>query len=226
MPTSLYLFNLDIEDDLWSKTIMILFIFIYILLGYFYASKFLRIGEGDPVYCNPDSMTFMWLYAWIFGKKSEQEIQKCLLKDNANIVNQIQNPLKVEIDQKKQQIDNELAIMQTNYKKMEKEYNQSETKVNNLAVALQDKVLAIRESIQKIMAAIVVRGHMNDGALKVVKQLSNHDKMFSKALKKINSNDADAKPSASSATKAVAKAATKAIKKTFSKKTFSIKKKK
>ncbi len=235
----MYVFNLDIQDDLWTSTIYIMVLFVYVMFGIYYSSVFLRINTGNVLYCNPDSLTFMWMYAWIFGKKSEEEINKCLMQDNKDSIYDIQNPIKVELNSLKKQIDTSMNELQKNYDMMANEYNQSESKVNNLAIALQNNVLKIKESLQKIIAAMIIRGHMNDGALKVVKQISNHDKIFTKALNNINSssnttsNTITTNAVVKGVDKAVASAvqtSTKAVAKAFSaknmKKAFSIKKKK
>jgi hypothetical protein len=238
MSVNKYVFNLDIQDEPWSNTIIVMSLFVYVLFGMYYASIFMRLNTGNILYCNPSSLTFMWMYAWLFGKNSEKEINKCLMQDNKDAIYDIQNPIKVELDTYKKQIDASMNVLRQNYNVMEQEYSNSESKVNNLAVALQTNVLKIKEALQKVIAAMIIRGHMNDGALKVVKQISKHDKLFTKTMKKINSNDADsAKESVQAAVKSVDKAvtnavktSTKAINKAFSaknmKKTFSIKKKK
>ena len=123
-----------------------------------------------------------------------------------------------------------MKILDTNYSLLEDTYNKSEGKTNNLAIALQNNILAMKEAIQKITAAFIIRNHMNDGAIAVNKKLSSYDGLFTKSLKRITSNKGDA-PTVESTAKKAAQSALKAVgidKKAQNniKKVFTIKKKK
>lgn len=228
-----FVFDLAIQDSLWSKTVFIMAISAYIGLGYFVSSKFLRLSDSENTFCNPDSITFMWMYAWLFGKSAKDEINKCLKKDNNVVVRTIQDPLVQLINEKKTEMDAKMKVLDSNYAILENAYNKSEGKTNNLAIALENNILAVKEAIQKIVAAFVIRNHMNDGAIAVNKKLSNHDALFTKALERITSNKADVikTETAASTAKKAANSVLKAVginKKAQSniKKAFTIKKKK
>jgi hypothetical protein len=183
MSDKLFVFNLNIEDALWSKTMYISIAFIYVMIGITFSAKYLRINnELEEIECQPDFLTFLWMFSWIFGKSSEETVQKCMFKGEQKLIQHIQSPVIQKINDAKQRLDTKMEEIDLNMDRLQDAYDKSEGKVNNLAIAIQNNILAVKEGMQKIIAALVIQKHMNDGSLAVVKQNKSYDKMFTAAL--------------------------------------------
>jgi hypothetical protein len=166
----LFVFDLGVEDALWSKTMYILIVFTYATLGIMFSAKHLNIsGKMDKIECNPSFMTFMWMFSWIFGKSSEEQIQKCMSNQSKILVQNMQTPLISKINAEKTAFDKKMEVYDSNLVKLQNSYDKSEGRVTNLAIAIQNNILAIKEGMQKIIAAAIVQSRMTKGAMSVVK---------------------------------------------------------
>jgi hypothetical protein len=167
----LFVFDLGVEDALWSKTMYILIVFTYATLGIMFSAKHLNIsGKMDKIECNPSFMTFMWMFSWIFGKSSEEQIQKCMSNQSKILVQNMQTPLISKINAEKTAFDKKMEVYDSNLVKLQNSYDKSEGRVTNLAIAIQNNILAIKEGMQKIIAAAIVQSRMTKGAMSVVNQ--------------------------------------------------------
>lgn len=176
------MFDLEIDDSLWSTTIYIMIAFTYIMVGMTFTSKYLNVAGGYVNECEPSIVTFMWMFSWILGKQSEEKVKKCVFKGKYELAHYIQNPVVQKINDEKIKLDANMASVNANMNRLQDAYNKSEGKVNNLAIAIENNVLAVKEGMQKIIAALVIQGHMNDGNLTVVKQTKNYDTLYKQAL--------------------------------------------
>jgi hypothetical protein len=166
----LFVFDLGVEDALWSKTMYILIVFTYATLGIMFSAKYLHIsGKMDKIECNPSFMTFMWMFSWIFGKSSEEQIQKCMNNQSKILVQNMQTPLISKINAEKTAFDKKMEVYDSNLMKLQRSYDKSEGRVTNLAIAIQNNILAIKEGMQKIIAAAIVQSRMTKGAISIVK---------------------------------------------------------
>lgn len=166
----LFVFDLGVEDSLWTKTMYIFVVFTYATLGIMFSAKYLHIsGKMDKIECNPSFMTFMWMFSWIFGKSSEEQIQKCMSNQSKILVQSMQTPLISKINSEKIAFDKKMEVYDSNLVKLQNSYDKSEGRVTNLAIAIQNNILAIKEGMQKIIAAAIVQSRMTKGAMSVVK---------------------------------------------------------
>lgn len=185
MSEKLFIFNLGIEDSMWSTSMYISMAFIYVMLGITFTSKYLNIDtkSGNKIdECDPNLLTFVWMFSWILGKSSENRVKKCMLQGKQNLAHHIQNPVVQKINDAKYVLDSRMTEVNNNMDRLQDAYNKSEGKVNNLAVAIQNNILSIKEGMQKVIAAIVIQSHISDGNLTVVKQTTNYDNLFKQAL--------------------------------------------
>jgi hypothetical protein len=176
------MFDLEIDDSLWSTTIYIMIAFTYIMVGITFTSKYLNVSGGNLNECEPTVVTFMWMFSWILGKQAEEKVKNCVFKDKYELAHYIQNPVVQKINDEKIRLEANMASVNTNMNRLQDAYNKSEGKVNNLAIAIENNVLAVKEGMQKIIAALVLQRHMSDGNLTVVKQTKNYDTLYKQAL--------------------------------------------
>jgi hypothetical protein len=181
----LFVFDLGVEDALWSKTMYILMVFIYSSLGIMFSAKYLNISDKmDKIECDPSFMTFVWMFSWIFGKSSEKNIKKCMRKQSKILLQTMQTPLISKMNGEKQAFDAKIDNYDKNFVKLQRIYDKSEVQVTNLAIAIQNNILAIKEGMQKIIAAAIVQSRMTKGAMSVVKTTkSNLDNLKKKVDK-------------------------------------------
>ena len=166
----LFVFDLGIEDALWSKTMFVMIAFIYGILGIMFTAKYLRISDKmNTIECDPNLMTFMWMFSWIFGKSSEENIKKCMSNQTKKLVQSMQTPLISKMNGEKQAFDKKMEVYDSNLVKLQNSYDKSEGRVTNLAIAIQNNILAVKEGMQKIIAAAIVQSRMTKGAMSVVK---------------------------------------------------------
>ena len=176
------MFDLEIDDSLWSTTIYIMIAFTYIMVGLTFTSKYLNVGGGNMNECEPTVVTFMWMFSWILGKQAEKRVKNCVFKDKYELAHYIQNPVVQKINDAKIKLDSKMATVDANMNRLQNAYNKSEGKVNNLAIAIENNILAVKEGMQKIIAAMVIQRHVSDGNLAVVKQTKNYDSLYKQAL--------------------------------------------
>jgi len=183
MSDKLFVFNLEIEDSLWSSSMYILLAFIYVMFGINFASKYLKINNNSPtIECDPNLLTFMWMFSWILGKDAETRVEKCMSREKYKLAHHIQNPVVQKINDAKYVLDENMSKVNANMDRLQEAYNKSEGKMNNLAIAIQNNILAVKEGMQKIIASLVIQRHLQDGNLTVVKQTKNYDTMFKQVL--------------------------------------------
>ena len=189
----LFVFDLGVEDSLWTKTMYIFVVFTYATLGIMFSAKHLHIsGKMDKIECNPSFMTFAWMFSWIFGKSSEEQIKKCMSNESKMLVQSMQTPLiskmnaeKQLFDKKMEVYDSNLVKLQSNLVKLQSSYDKSEGRVTNLAIAIQNNILAIKEGMQKIIAAAIVQSRMTKGAMSVVKTTKTNLDVLKKNVDKM-----------------------------------------
>lgn len=178
--TELYYMDLDISDSLWSNTMYVFLLFVYIMLGITFSAKYLNTEQS----CSTDALTFMWMFSWIFGKRAADEVDKCIVRENKNIIDSIQGPIKQDFNDLRRKMETNMDKIDGDMSKLQTAYLQSEGKVNNLAIAIQNNILAIKEGMSKILAAFIVQKHMNNGTLAVVKSdNAKLDKLVNKVKK-------------------------------------------
>ena len=182
----LFVFDLGVEDALWSKTMYIFVVFTYATLGIMFSAKHLHIsGKMDKIECNPSFMTFAWMFSWIFGKSSEEQIKKCMSNESKMLVQSMQTPLISKMNAEKQLFDKKMEVYDSNLVKLQSSYDKSEGRVTNLAIAIQNNILAIKEGMQKIIAAAIVQSRMTKGAMSVVKQTKSNLDLLKKTANKL-----------------------------------------
>ena len=183
MSDRLFVFNLGVEDSMWSTSMYISIAFIYIMFGINFTSKYLRInGKIQDKECDPNVLTFVWMFSWILGKSAERRVKKCMIQEKQTLAHHIQNPVVQKINDAKYVLDENMRKVNANMDQLQDAYNKSEGKVNNLAIGIQNNILAIKEGMQKVVAGMMVQKHINDGNLTVVKQTRNYDKKYNDVL--------------------------------------------
>lgn len=186
MSDRLFVFNLGVEDSIWSTSMYISIVFIYVMIGINFTSKYLKInGKIQDLECDPNILTFMWMFSWILGKSAEKRVQKCMVQEKQTLAHHIQNPVVQKINDAKYVLDENMRKVNANMDKLQDAYNKSEGKVNNLAIAIQKNILLIKEGMQKVVAGMMVQKHINDGNLTVVKQTRNYDAKYNQVLNTI-----------------------------------------
>ncbi len=178
MSDKLFVFNLGIEDSLWSSSMYIMIAFVYVILGITFSSKYLN----RELECDPNLLTFLWMFSWIFGNDAKNRVDKCMTKDKQTLAHYIQNPVVQKVNDAKYVLDKNMNEINANMDRLQNAYNKSEGKTNNLAIAIQNNILAVKEGMQKIIASLIIQRHMQDGNLTVVKQTKNYDTMFKQVL--------------------------------------------
>jgi hypothetical protein len=86
------------------------------------------------------------------------------------LVQNMQTPLISKINAEKTAFDKKMEVYDSNLVKLQNSYDKSEGRVTNLAIAIQNNILAIKEGMQKIIAAAIVQSRMTKGAMSVVNQ--------------------------------------------------------
>ena len=106
MSDRLFVFNLGVEDSMWSTSMYISIAFIYIMLGINFTSKYLRInGKIQDMECDPNVLTFVWMFSWILGKSAEKRVKKCMIQEKQTLAHHIQNPVVQKINDAKYVLD-------------------------------------------------------------------------------------------------------------------------
>ena len=170
----LFVFDLGMEDALWSKTMFIMIAFIYGILGIMFTAKYLHIsGNMNKIECDPNVMTFMWMFSWIFGKSSEENIQKCMIQNKSVIDDYIESQVNAKFkspDFKNMQTD--IVTMNKNIDDLQKNYDGVSNKASDLAVGIQKNIKYMKEGMQKIIAAAIVQSRISSGMMSVVSNLN------------------------------------------------------
>lgn len=172
----LFVFDLGVEDALWSKTMFVMIAFIYGILGIMFTAKYLRISDKmNTIECDPNLMTFMWMFSWIFGKKAEESIEKCMIRNKSVIDNYIESQVNAKFkspDFKNMQTD--IVNMNKNIDDLQKNYDSVSNKSSDLAVGIQKNIKYMKEGMQKMIAAAIVQSRISSGMMSVVSNLNTN----------------------------------------------------
>ncbi len=153
----LYTFGLEIEDNLWSKTIVAIIFITYALFALNYMSKVL-VSKHKLM---PEDVSAAWMYSWLMPAS---------IIDIASTNNYVvQAPVIQKFNDASRDFENKMDAINAKVKKLDDEYNTKNDKTKSLAVGIQNSLLSMQEGLYKIAAAVVAQKQMQDGVYTVVK---------------------------------------------------------
>ena len=177
-----YIFDLTVKDNLWKDSFifMVLFtIFVFVITQI--ESIFMVKNNWDRMRCRPEVMAFAWLY----GKNTANTMEYCLENAGKQVKqSNIVNPAKVYIQSLNDKTKVELGVTKENLKDLTNKIQSSSLTVSNktkeIATGLQSNILALKESMQKIIAGLVIQNRVSNGVFKT----TNGTKMLTESLRK------------------------------------------
>lgn len=153
----LYTFGLEIEDNLWSKTIVAIIFLTYALFAMNYMSKVLTTNNK----LMPEDIGGAWIYSWLMPASVIS------VASANNYV--VQAPVIQKFNDASRDFEKKMETINAKVKKLDDEYNTKNDKTKSLAVGIQNSLLSMQEGLYKIAAAVVAQKHMQDGVYTVVK---------------------------------------------------------
>lgn len=177
-----YIFDLTVKDNLWKDSFVFIVLFsIFIFIITQIENVFKVRNNWDRMRCRPEVMAFAWLY----GKNTDDNMEYCLENAGKQVKqSNIVQPAKEYIDKLKGKINSEIGSTQ-------KELVDLTNKIGNVdsllksrnqefATGLQSNILALKESMQKIIAGLVIQNRVSNGVFKT----TNGTKMLTESLRK------------------------------------------
>ena len=153
----LYTFGLEIEDNLWSKTIVAFIFLAYAIFAMNYMSKIMTTHNKLTV----DDIGGAWLYSWL--------LPASMVDVGATNNYVVQAPVVQRFNDASRDFEKKMETINEKVKKLDDEYNTKNDKTKSLAVGIQNSLLSMQEGLFKIAAAVVAQKHMQDGVYTVVK---------------------------------------------------------
>lgn len=177
-----YIFDLTVKDNLWKDTfIFIVLLTIFILLITQIEKIFMVRNNWDRMRCRPEVMMFSWLY----GKNTADTMEYCLENAGKQVkMSNIVNPTKEYIQSLNDKTNIDLGVTKKNLEDLTKNIQSSSLtvtkKTKEIATGLQANILALKESMQKIIAGLVIQNRVTNGVFKT----TNGTKMLTESLQK------------------------------------------
>ena len=144
-------------------------------------AKYIHVRKNwQRMRCRPEIMQS----AWMFGKDHDDNMEYCLENAGKQIIDHnFIAPITKNMGDIRNEFNNRATILDASYNIINNKINSAEfykSKENaNLAIAIQNNILAVKESMQKVIASLVIQKHMNNGVLK----MTSTNKMFNDSLR-------------------------------------------
>jgi hypothetical protein len=183
-----YIFDLTVKDNLWREPILFITAFAISMISIEGFGKYFEVQNNwSRMRCRPEVMFF----AWLFGKDPIANMEYCL--ENAglqvkqgNLVNKLSKKIEIDYDKIQKQVDASVADIS----KLNQEVKNIETNNNNsnknMATSIQGNILALKESMQKIIAGLVISKNMKNGILTTTRNTKLLTDNLNKSLGKLN----------------------------------------
>ena len=177
-----YIFDLTVNDNLWKDTIITTTMFSITMVLISQLGHYFEVTNNwDRMRCRPEVMS----YAWLYGKDSNKNMEYCL--ENAgiqvkqsNLVSPIVNNINSnynEMNQKLNATNDNLINLKNRAKNVDVSINKQNKEIGEM---VRKNVLALKESVKKVFAKLVVQNQINNGVLKT----SNKTKILTDSLTK------------------------------------------
>jgi len=153
----LYTFGLEIEDELWSKTIVAFMFLTYAVFAMNYMSKVLLTKNK----LMPEDIGGSWMYSLL--------IPASVIDVHSTNTYTVQAPVVQKFNDATRDFQKKMQTINEKVKKLDDEYNTKNDKNKSLAVGIQNSLLSMQEGLYKIAAAVIAQKHMQDGVYTVVK---------------------------------------------------------
>ena len=177
-----YIFDLTVKDNLWKDSFVFIALFsIFILIITQIENIFKVRNNWDRMRCRPEVMAFSWLY----GKNTADNMEYCLENAGKQVkMSNIVNPTKEYIQSLNDKTNIDLGVTKKNLEDLTKNIQSSSLtvtkKTKEIATGLQANILALKESMQKIIAGLVIQNRVTNGVFKT----TNGTKMLTESLQK------------------------------------------
>ena len=153
----LYTLGLEIEDELWSKTIIAFMFLTYAVFAMNYMSKVL-VSKNKLM---PEDIGGAWMYSWL--------LPASIIDVGTSNSYTVQAPVIQKFNDASRDFEKQMQNINAKVKKLDDEYNTKNDKNKSLAVGIQNSLLSMQEGLYKIAAAVVAQKHMQDGVYTIVK---------------------------------------------------------
>jgi hypothetical protein len=189
-----YIFDLTVKDNLWKDSFVFIALFsIFLLIITQIENVFKVRNNWDRMRCRPEVMAFAWLY----GKNTADNMEYCLENAGKQVKqSNIVQPAKEYVDKLKSKINTEIDSTKKELTDLTNKIGNVDSLMNNrsqvLATGLQSNILALKESMQKIIAGLVIQNRVSNGVFKTTNGTKTLTDSLRKSLNKV--------PSLSSAT--------------------------
>jgi len=189
-----YIFDLTVKDNLWKDSFVFIALFsIFVLIINQIENVFKVQNNWDRMRCRPEVMAFAWLY----GKNTADNMEYCLENAGKQVKqSNIVQPAKEYVDKLKSKINNEIDSTKKELIDLTNKIGNVDSLMNNrsqeFASGLQSNILALKESMQKIIAGLVIQNRVSNGVFKTTNGTKTLTDSLRKSLNKV--------PSLSSAT--------------------------
>lgn len=177
-----YIFDLTVQDNLWKDTIVFMVLFsIYMIVTKIISKQFEIKNNWDRMRCRPEVMQ----YAWLYGIDPNDNMEYCLENAGKQVKqSNIVNPTKEYIDKLAGKINVDLGVTNKELGNLTNKIGNADLSMNNqnkiIATGVQENILALKESMQKIIAGLVIQTRVSNGVFKT----TNGTKILTESLRK------------------------------------------
>jgi len=170
-----YILDIQTLDAVWTNTITMLIVIVCTMISIWYTKQYTYVSKNwDQLKCQPEYTAFAFLY----GKSTGKTLDSCYrVKTTQNsIIQKSLSPVQHEIDQnrsillktEKKVIDlsGELQQMTDELKNPHREQT-----AQNLANSMKNNIDSARESLKRILNAIIIQSNIQNGMIKTARNL-------------------------------------------------------
>lgn len=152
------------------KTTSVIFVFIIIAFFYWVIYQYNYVLKNwEDVKCNNDNFYFAQLY----GKNKEETIKECTKIEQQNAIDKSLKPIYNKIDEISKKISN-VGVNINNVQLNANNKNENiQNILSNFTINVQKNILYVKESLSKIIGALILSTYVTDGTIKTTKVLEN-----------------------------------------------------
>jgi hypothetical protein len=183
-----YIFDLTVKDNLWKEPILFMTAFAISMLSIQGFGKYFEVKNNwSRMRCRPEVMFF----AWLFGIDPIANMEYCLENSGlqvkqGNLVNQLTEKIETEYGKIQKTVDTSVADVNNLNQEIRNMGTTMKNKDKNVATTIQGNILALKESMQKIIAGLVISKNMKNGILTTTKNTKLLTDNLNKSLAKLN----------------------------------------
>jgi len=170
-----YVLDIQTLDAVWTNTITMLIVIVSTMISIWYTKQYTYVTKNwDQLKCQPEYTAFAFLY----GKSTGKTLDSCYrdADNQSSVIQKSLAPVQYDIEKNRRQLsstERKVFDLSGELQKMNEELENPKRTENakNLAKSIQNNIEAAKESLRKILTAVIVQSNIQNGIIRSTKSL-------------------------------------------------------